>query len=136
MVSSSTRFRPKVHALKQIPVSAVTVQRAPLPAIETRLAPAVPLPVSENLESATPVTLLLNVTSQLTVALLVGLASPRLIELTTGKALSIVYAGPVTVPFPTPVPPSLLPKESTILSLSTNFKASVPDPLPVLAVNV
>ena len=43
---------------------------------------------------------------------------------------------PVLLPFPEPVPPSLLPTASMIESLSTRFSPRVPDPVPVDAVTV
>ncbi len=48
-----------------------------------------------------------------------------------GPLRSSVKTWPVKLPFPTPVPPSLLPATSAIESLSTRFSPSVPSPDPV-----
>ena len=54
----------------------------------------------------------------------------------SGAVLSIEKTSPVKLPFPTPAPPSGLLLPSTIESLSTRFKPSVPLPLPVITVTV
>ena len=51
-----------------------------------------------------------------------------------GPVLSTEYTAPVKLPLAAPVPPSLLPAASTIESLSTRLRPSVPSPEPVDAV--
>src|SRR5207245_6369575 len=56
--------------------------------------------------------------------------------LIVGAVLSIVKTWPVKFPLPMPVPPSLFPAASTIVSLSMRLSPSVPSPVPVPAVTV
>src|ERR687887_258002 len=90
---------------------------------------------AKSLES-TPVTDSLNVTVQCTDDAFVGLVSARLMDETVGVVLSTVYTWPVKLPFPVPVPPSLFPAVSVMVSSSTRFSPSDPSPAPVEAVTV
>ena len=52
------------------------------------------------------------------------------------ETLSIVYAWPLKLPLPRPVPPSLFVARSWIVSLSATFSCSGPEPVPVPTVTV
>ena len=134
IVSLSTRLSPSVPS--PVPVLVVTVYEAPVPVTLVKDAPVMPVGASAKSAVSTPVTLSLKVTVHCTLAALVGVLPTRLIELTVGAVLSIVKTGPVKFPLPVPVPPSLFPAASTIVSLSTRLSPSVPLPVPVPAVTV
>jgi len=114
----------------------VTVQVVPEPVVDVMLVPARPVFASAKSAVSTPVTLSLNVTVHCTLAAFVGDAPTRAIETTVGTVLSIVITGPVRLPFPTPLPPSLFVAASWIESSSTRLRPTVPSPEPVLTVTV
>src|ERR1043165_5235649 len=99
-------------------------------------APVMPPPtaMAKSLRS-TPVTDSENVTFHETLAELIGEPLERAIEETTGGTISTLYAWPVKLPLPAPLPPSALDAMSITESLSTRFRPRLPL-LPVEAVTV
>ena len=82
MLSSSTRFRPRVPL--PVPVLAVTVRVVPVPVTLVMAAPVTPVCASVKSLASTFVTLALKVTVQDTLAALVGLAPASAMLLTVG----------------------------------------------------